>query len=150
MQIRLGKQVDGFTLAEVIVSAGIAVIALGGIIYGYILSAQRAEWSAYSLAAQSLAMQRLEQTRAAKWDPSGYPPDNDHLTSNYFPIIRTNILDIPITRTNFVYATNTTTISTISTSPPLRMIRVDCTWSFPKRGAFTNTVMCYRAAISDE
>ncbi len=138
---------EAFTLAEVIVSAGIAVVALGGIIYGYVLSAQRAEWSAYSLAAQSLAMQRLEQTRAAKWDPLGYTPDNDHLTNSYFPIIRTNVLDIPITGTNFVYATNVTTITTLSTTPPLRMIRVDCSWAFPKRGSFTNTVVYYRAAV---
>jgi type II secretory pathway pseudopilin PulG len=145
MNIRSAYQNSAFTLAEVIVAAGIAVVALGGIIYGYILSAQRAEWSAYSLAAQSLAMQRLEQTRSAKWDPMGYPPDNDHLTTNFFPIIRTNVLDIPITKTNFVYATNVTTISTVSTSPPLRMIRIDCSWSFPHRGTFTNTVVCYRA-----
>ena len=43
-------------------------------IVGYLQAAVRAEWSAYSLAAQSLAVMRLEQSRAAKWDRLAYPP----------------------------------------------------------------------------
>ena len=138
-----------FTLAEVVIALAIAVLALSGVITGYILAANRAEWSAYSLAAQSLAMQRLEQTRAAKWDPRGNTTNgivNDQLLSANFPVVSTNVLDIPISRTNFVYATNYTTITDIAGgSAPLRMIRVDCVWSYQKRGPFTNTIATYRA-----
>jgi prepilin-type N-terminal cleavage/methylation domain-containing protein len=132
----------GFTLAEVVIAMAIAAVAVGGIVYGYVMSAQRAEWSAYSLAAQSLAMQRIEQARASKWDPNGYPPVDELVSSNFATGI--DILDIPISGTNVVYATNTTAITLISTSPPLKMIRVDCRWMFQKRGAFTNTVVTYR------
>ena len=131
-----------FTLAEVVIAMAIAALSLGAIINGYIISAQRAEWSAYSLAAHSLAMQRLEQSRAAKWDPAGSPPV-DQLVSTNFPNTQ-EILDIPRSGTNIVYATNFTSITTISTTPPLRMVRVDCVWPFMTRGPFTNTVMTYR------
>lgn len=130
-------------MVEVLVSLVLAVLSTGGIVSGYILSANRAEWSAYSLAAQSLAMQRVEQARAAKWDPSAFPSADD-LQSTNFPLA-VEILDIPISGTNIVYATNLTTITTVSANPPLKMVRVDCVWRFTNRGLFTNTVATYRA-----
>src|SRR5262245_8991436 len=128
MKICLGSKNQAFTLAEVVIATCLGMITIGASIYGYVLSAKRAEWSGYSLAAQSLAMQRLEQARAVRWDPMSYLTNSDELLQANFPVISTNILDIPITGTNIVYATNTTTITTITTDPPLRMIRVDCTW----------------------
>ena len=104
---------------------------------------RQAEWSAYSLAAQSLASQSLEQSRAAKWDPKGYPA-TDQLVSSNFPL-KVQILDIPMTGSNIVYATNITSISTVSVNPPLKMISVECIWRFLERGLFTNTVVSYRA-----
>src|SRR5438309_6418668 len=53
-----------FTLAEAMISIAVAAISIGGILYGFILFGQRAEWSTCSTAAQSMAMRRLEQTRA--------------------------------------------------------------------------------------
>ncbi len=88
-------------------------------------------------------MQRVEQTRAAKWDMIAYPPI-DQLVSNNFPAV-TSTLDVPVADTNVVYATSVTTIATVSTNPPLKMIRVDCIWSLMKRGPFTNTVVTYRS-----
>lgn len=133
---------EGFTLAEVVISMAIASLAISGVIYGYVMTAQRAEWSSYSLAAQSLALQRIEQARACKWDPAGYPPVDELVSSNFGVVV--DILDIPMSGTNVVYATNYTTITTVTANPPLRMIRVDCCWMFQKRGAFTNTVATYR------
>jgi hypothetical protein len=133
-----------FTLAEVVIATALAALVVGGSIYGYVIAAQRAEWSAYSLAAQNLALQRLEQTRAAKWDPLGYPTVDELLAAN-FPA-QVSVLDIPISKTNIVYATNYTVISTISANPPLKMIRVDCVWPFFNRGSFTNSVATYRSA----
>ena len=129
---------------EVVISLSISALTIGAIVTGYTLSTKRAEWSAYSLAANSLAVQRLEQTRAAKWDPTGWPPV-DELVSANFPV-KNEILDIPISGTNLVYATNFTTITTLSSSPPLKMIRVDCTWMFLSRGPFTNSVVTYRTS----
>lgn len=116
---------------------------MASLIYGYLMSATRAEWSGYSLAAQSLAQQRMEQTRACKWDPEAYPPV-DELTTARFPMQR-EILDIPISGTNVVYATNFTTITQVSSDPPLKCIRVDCTWVFRGKRVFTNTVITYRS-----
>ncbi|MFM8468654.1 MAG: hypothetical protein ACKODH_01595 [Limisphaerales bacterium] len=134
---------EAFTLAEVVISAGIAAMTVAGIIYGYTQSTKRAEWSGYSLAAQALAVQRLEQTRASRWDPDA---GVDQLLSANFPS-QTLVLDVPVIGTNAAYATNVTTITTIAATPPLlRMIRVDCTWKFPTTGrVFTNTVATYRS-----
>ena len=134
----------GFTLAEVVVAMAITVMALAGIILGYIMAARQAEWSAYSLAAQSLATQRLEQTRAAKWDPRASPAVDEVVLTN-FPTVPTNILDMPVSGTNVAYATNFTLITNVASGGyPLKMIRVDCVWSFRQR-MYSNTMATYRA-----
>ena len=146
-----------FTLVELVIATALSAMMLSGVIYGYCLSASRAEWSSYSLAANSLAMMQLEQTRAAKWDLQAYP-QIDELVSTNFPVDR-EVLDIPMRATNIVYsngipisgngvvyATNVTTITYLTTNPPLKMIRVDCTWMFLKKGPFTNTVVTYRTS----
>src|SRR2546423_8727078 len=140
---RASRRQEGFTLVEQLISLAVALIMISGIVSGFIQSTKQAEWSAYSLAAQSLANQALEQARAAKWDPNAYPPV-DQLTTNNFPM-NIQILDIPLTKSNIVYATNIVTITTVWTNPALRMIRVDCTWPFFNRGNFSNTVTSYRA-----
>lgn len=133
----------GFTLAEVGMAAAIALMTVAGIIYGYTQSSQRAEWSGYSLAAHAAATQRLEQTRACRWDTE---TGVDQLVAANFPQ-QVVLLDIPVVGTNAFYGTNVTTITTISaTAPQLRMIRVDCTWRFPTtQRVFTNTVVTYRS-----
>jgi type II secretory pathway pseudopilin PulG len=132
-----------FTLAEVCVATAVAAMTVAGIIQGYTQSSKRAEWSAYSLAAQAMATQRIEQTRACRWDTQA---GVDQLVSTNFPS-QTVLVDIPVIGTNGFYATNITTITVISaTAPQLRMIRVDCTWRFPTTGrVFTNTVATYRS-----
>src|SRR5947207_2564598 len=113
-------QTAGFTLAEVVIASALAAISMAGIIYGYIQSAKFAEFTSYSLAAQSMALQRVEQCRASKWDPLGYPPIDELVATNFSNQV--NILDIPISGTNIVYATNFTVITTLATNPPLKMI----------------------------
>jgi type II secretory pathway pseudopilin PulG len=132
-----------FTLVEVVIATGIAALTISSSIYAYVLSTRRAEWSAYSLAAHSLAMQRMEQSRAAKWDPAAFPSVDELVASN-FPT-RIDILDIPISGTNIAYATSITSIATISTVPALKRIRVDCSWSFANGKSFTNSIVTYRA-----
>src|ERR1051326_363001 len=131
----------GITIIEVVVSVVIVALSIGGIMSVYTQSAVNAEWSAHSLAAQMMALSGLEQARAAKYDPMG---GTDELIAGNFPV-RVDKLDTGTSLGVCTYATNTTTISTISTNPAVKMIRVDCTWPFPRKGLFTNSVYTYRA-----
>jgi len=143
-----GEQ-SGFTLAEVLISITIAGAAVTAIWSGYLLVAQRAEWSTASSAAQSQAFRRMEQVRAARWDPfdPSYPTNSNELTTANFPAVEWP-LDVPQSGTNLLTGTNSVTITDLSTTAPyLKMIRVDCVWWLPSRGAlFTNTVTTYRTA----
>jgi len=133
---------SGNSLAETLLALLITVITVSGTINGYIFTTTRAEWSAYSLAAQSLAMQRVEQVRAAKWDLGAYPPIDRAVATN-FPVV-VDVLDLPMSGTNQTLATSYTTVRKVSDHPPLKLVRVDCVWPFRNRH-YTNTVSCYRA-----
>lgn len=131
------------TLIEVVISMAIAGITISSIVAGYMFSARQLEQSACSSAAEFMARQRVEQVRSAKWDPLATPPVNELASSN-FPVV-VSTLDIPVALNAPLYATNSTTITTVSTDPPLKMIRVECVWSLLSRGPFTNTLTAYRA-----
>jgi type II secretory pathway pseudopilin PulG len=141
-------QRSGFTLAEALISMAIAGTAVAAIWAGYLLVSQRTEWSAASMAAQAQALRRMEQVRAARWDPFDptYPTNANELVTGNF----TNVswpLDIPQTGTNLLIGTTGVSITDLSTNAPyLKMIQVDCVWSLPTRGPFTNTVITYRTA----
>jgi hypothetical protein len=129
------------TLTEVIISITVTALAIGGIVSGYVFSVDRAEWSARSSAAQILTAQRIEQTRAARWDSLA---GIDEVVATNFPL-EILPLNMPTTSAGGVMATNITTITLISADPPLKMVRVDCLWSFLARGPFTNTLITYRS-----
>ena len=133
----------GFTLEEVVVSMAISAITIGGVASGYATTTKRAEWSNYSAAAQSAALQQIEQVRAAKWDPAALPA-TDELVSANFPLT-TLKLDLPGANGTVAYVTNRTTITSLSVNPPLKLVRVESSWSFNSRGPFTNTVSTYRS-----
>lgn len=135
-----------FTLEEVIMSVAISAVSLSGVVSGYVLTAERAEWSACSAAANRLSVQRLEQARVARWDPNA-APSVDELTAANFPAT-TQALGLPDRGSGSVMATNTTTITTVSWSPQIRMIRTTTTWRFLSRGVYTNTVVAYRTPDS--
>jgi type II secretory pathway pseudopilin PulG len=141
--LKSNKKSGGFSLAETVVSLALTATTIIGVVTGFLQSSQEAEWSSWSLAAQSQALRCLEQARAAKWDPQGFPAVDEVLSTN-FPV-RIEVLDIPMSGNNVTYVTNRTTISTVSVNPPLKMIRVDSTWSFMNRGVFTNRAFTYRA-----
>ena len=101
------QPIAGFTLSEVVVAIAIATLSFGGVICGYVLTADRAQWSAYSLAAQSLAMQGVEQARAAKWDPKAWPAVDELGLTNYAEV---DTLDVPVSGVP-VLATRTTSVS---------------------------------------
>jgi type II secretory pathway pseudopilin PulG len=137
----------GFTLVEVLISIVIAGAAVAGIVGGYHVVVQRAEWASASTAAHLHAVRRLELVRSARWDPacSSYPTNaNDLVATNFPPLVWP--LDVPQSGTTVLVATNWVRIEDVPGSTvPLRIIEVECVWSLPDRGPFTNTVVSYRA-----
>jgi prepilin-type N-terminal cleavage/methylation domain-containing protein len=136
----------GFTLTEIVVAVAIIALTFGVVVFGYLRTADRAEWSSYSLAAQSLAMQGVEQARAAKWDPRAWPAVDDLGVTNFD---RVEELSVPVAGEP-VMGTNFISITTVSVNPPLRELRADCVWSLKSRparisGPFTNTAVTLRA-----
>ena len=120
----------------------ILALVIQGLVFGYLGATRRAEWSAHSLAAQSLASQGVEQARAAKWDPQAWPMVDELPPTNYAQV---DTLDLPVVGKP-VYATNYIVVRTVMATPPLRQIQADCVWSFNARGRlFTNTVVTLRA-----
>lgn len=134
------------TLVEVCLSLAIGSVAFMGIILGYVQISDRAQWSAYSLAAQSLATQAVEQARGGKWDPTAWPPMDEIAPTNF---TTTETLDVPVSGQP-VLATNYVRIRNVSLTPPIRELRVDCVWCLTSRpisarGPFTNSAVTLRA-----
>jgi prepilin-type N-terminal cleavage/methylation domain-containing protein len=154
-RFRSRRQSAGYSLIEVVVASAIMALVYGSILTCYIQCGLRAQWAGYSLAAQSLATEQIEQARSAIWDPamgfnqatqlnlSGWTYNSGTKTwSGYV----TSILDVPYATTNFTVATNYVSVQliTISTIPPVQvqMIQVDTVWPFRYRAGnlyFTNT-----------
>jgi len=67
------------------------------------------------------------------------------LVSSNFPV---QVVSLDTTGTNIMgtSATIVTTITTISSSPPLRTIHVDCIWKFRGAQWVTNSIETIRAA----
>jgi prepilin-type N-terminal cleavage/methylation domain-containing protein len=133
----------GMTLVEVVVALAISGVAIGAIVSGYIFCANSAERSALSLAANATAMQRIEETRSAKWDTSSSPAVDQLVATNFPDKVVT--LDVSGSGAGITYATNLTQISLISASPPLKRIHVDCVWSFNGSRLLTNSIETCRA-----
>ena len=138
----------GFTLTEVLVSMAILALVLQGVILGYVQSTQRTEWSARSLAAQSVASQGAELARCARWNAQVWPATFGPGGSDELGVctnVQSVTLDVAATGTP-ILATNVVRVTTVSLDPPVRQIRSDCIWSFMSRGSFTNTVILLRAS----
>jgi type II secretory pathway pseudopilin PulG len=141
------RALSAFTLTEVVISVLIVSMMVQGVVVGYVNFTKQAEWTAHSLAAQSLASQGLEQARSAKWDPQAWPQgigpgQSDEL--GVMSYMQTNTLDIPMNGQPII-VTNFISVTTVSDNPSLRQIRSDCVWSFMSRGLFTNTVITLRS-----
>jgi prepilin-type N-terminal cleavage/methylation domain-containing protein len=155
LRFRSGHLQAGYTLVEVVIATAVIAMVYGMIIQGYMQAGLRAQWSGYSLAAQSLATQQIEQARAAMWDPViGNQVTNLSLLSRSYTGTNqtwtgytTAYLDVPYATTNYVVATNFISIQLFYLDPPqnmipVQMIRVDTVWPFFYRkdySYFTNT-----------
>ena len=146
---------QAFTLVEVVVAAALIALVYGGIINAYILSARRAEWSGYSLAAQAISIRQLESAHMASWlldDVSlGNQKDDIQYNGNSFTNYSTVILDLPISssNTNKWMATNYFSITINADAAAYgrnnyKMLRSDVCWQMQGR-TFTNTVVTYIA-----
>ena len=143
----LKARAAAFTLAEVVICVGIMMFVFAAIITSYIQTSYRAEWSGFSLAAQSSAIQQLEAAKSAVWDPL-QTPVMDQISQ--LPRVTTTLLDLPVVTTNIIYATNYTTVATVTTSAgySLYFVKVDTAWPFRWKNQvtyFTNTVADYFA-----
>jgi prepilin-type N-terminal cleavage/methylation domain-containing protein len=126
----------GMTLAEVVVALAVASLTVASLVGGYISSTMAAEKSSLTLAANTRAIERLEDTHAATWSLA---TGVDQLGTNVANVPPTNfppkvvVLDLSAQSANVTYATNYTTITQVSVTPPLRRIHVDCVWRFRNR-----------------
>ncbi len=133
-----------FTLVEVVVCIAVLALAMSGMIYGYVQTNRRAEWSAMSLDAQSLVTEAIEQARAAQLVLGGINQYSQPPFSNG-TYTQTNTMLIPSTGrlTNVVTKVS---ITNLSANPTLYQFRADCVWYFPgKTNKFTNTIITWRA-----
>jgi len=142
----VGGRRRGFTLTEVVVSFAIAAFTVGGIISSYLMAAQHSEWSTASAAAHQVAMDRMAQLRAARWELSweGDPTLTNELVELVNIPDPPAVLEIPQTGTGVLLATNYVTVTKLS-DPPVAVLRVNCVWSLVTRGPFTNSLVSYRA-----
>ncbi len=144
------ERTAAFTLAEVVMSTFIIMLLFGAIIVAYIETSYRAEWSGLSLAAQSAAVQQLESAKAAVWDPQQTPVQDE---ISKLPLVNSTLLDIPVSGTNTLYATNTTTVTLISMTNGTYVysnyfVTVNTVWPFHWRTRtvyYTNTIADYYA-----
>jgi len=157
---RTTKPCRGFTLAEVAVALAFIALIFTSIIVAYTQATYRAEWTGYSLAAESLAMKQIEQARSARWDPAQTPPvcelytlvlQSSNRTGNVLTGYSWTNLDLPTTSTNYVRATNYVTVQPVGigvAGTSNIMVRVDSVWSFRWRNStrlYTNTICTYVA-----
>ncbi len=133
----------------------IVALVIGGSMTAYTHSALFTERAGYQLAAQCQAVQQFEHVRAAVWDTMAVPPVDN--TTNFpngivsganVSFVTTNILELPISGTNVIYATNFLTITTITVTnnPPtyVKLVQVDTFW--PWNGVvMSNVMVAYRS-----
>jgi prepilin-type N-terminal cleavage/methylation domain-containing protein len=157
------RQRRGFTLMEVVFSLAIIVVVFSGVIVAYTQASYRAEWTGYSLAAESLAIKQIEQARCARWDPAGADAttkfelfslnlQNSNVTAGVLTGYTWTNLDLPSAgNLNSLRATNYVTVSPVAPTGNLNasniMVRVDTVWAFTwkKTKLYTNTVCTYLA-----
>jgi len=128
------------TLVEVVVALLITGLTVAGIVTGYIFCTTSSVKDSLYMAANARALERIEETRSARWDTSSYPVV-DELVTNNFPDISVT-LDKSGSGSAIASATLKTTIAPISTTPPVRKIHVDCIWQFKGVDVVTSIETC--------
>ena len=138
-----GQTQRGMTLIEVVVALAVTGLAVGGIVSGYHFCTHSAQQAALIQAANSRAMERIEETRSVKWDVTSWP-SVDQLVASNFPT-KTVTLDMSGSGAMVTTASLETQISKVSTNPPLKRIRVNCIWRYRGGPVITNSIETFRA-----
>jgi prepilin-type N-terminal cleavage/methylation domain-containing protein len=167
MRVGRGALRGAFTLVEVLISIVLLAMVLAGVCYGYSEANRIAIWCSMSQAAQSFALQGMEQARAALWNPwdeytnTGYGTEDELPPSAYAVFTQQDFMDIPMKgvpytstatnytyfQTNYVYITKVTNSSSGTFYCQLRQITSTVVWTFPYTGkTWTNTVVTLRAS----
>jgi hypothetical protein len=131
------------TVFEVVIALAITALTVAGIVAGYIYSMTAAVKAELVQVASARAMERIEETRSARWDTSIWPAVDELVATNFPDVVVS--LDMPGSGSGGTSATVVTTISQISLTPPIRGVRVDCIWQFRGVEFMTNTVETIRA-----
>jgi hypothetical protein len=143
----------------VVIALAIITLLFNGILTAYVQASRSAEWAGYSLAAQAIGIQQIEQARSGVWD---YSIGKNEITNlnllswSYNATTRvgkgytTSVLDVPISGTNIVVVTNFVTVKTLNltgfTNVQVQMVAVDTVWPFLTRTGtrlFTNRTASY-------
>jgi len=157
-EARASRAQGGFTLAEALMAFLVLTMVIAGVCYGYVQANRIAMWCSMSQAAQSYAVQGMEQARAAIWNPWNYstnsPNPDDQMPAPY-TTNQQDYLDIPMkgtpysgTSTNYSFlATNYISVTEIQSNPPVRQITSAVFWTFPLTGKqFSNVMITLRAS----
>jgi hypothetical protein len=151
---RRGEAGFVMTFWEVLIAVFIVALVFGLIFDGYVNSAKMAQWTGYSLAAQAMSGQAVEQARSAVWDIAMQKTEvtnmnllNKQITLNgvnwTMTGYTTNILDIPWKGTNYVMATNYITVQSFfqnGVSNPwvqMQSITVQTVWPYDAWSGYT-------------
>jgi type II secretory pathway pseudopilin PulG len=151
-----------FSLIEALIAITILALTIGGIVYGYAQVERVAIWSSMSAAAQSYALQGLEQARSAEWNAWDFNTNgaySEDQTGCPYTNIQSDLLDIPIkgnpsASNNDYFATNYVFVTLVTNSSggaqyqaALRQITSICYWTDPYTGrSFSNVVVSLRAS----
>ena len=94
-----------------------AALTVSGVISCYLMAVQRSEWTTASTAAQQLAMDRMAQLRASRWEVSweGDPTRTNELVAGSY-VDAAEALDLPQTGTVPLMATNHVTVTRLARS----------------------------------
>jgi hypothetical protein len=130
------------TLVEVMIALAITGVTVAGIVRGYEYCLTQSVEDSLYMAANARAQERIEQTHSARWYVSS--PQIDELVASNFQD-EVVVLDLYAQSSNSVTATLQTSISDISTAPPVRRIHVDCIWQFRGTEWITNSIETCRA-----
>jgi hypothetical protein len=158
----------GFIFWDMLISLVIVALVFGILIKGYVVGAERAEWTNFSLAGQDIGIQAIEKARSAVWDIA--MQKNEVLTmtqavgvvsfsyasaTSTLTMVTTNLMNIPWKGTNYLLASNYITAQILyennASSPAVQMqfVRVDTVWPFYGWGHavkyYTNTACTYMA-----
>jgi len=139
----------GMTLIEVVVAMAIAGLMVAGIVTGYIYCSTATVKDSLYMAANARAMERMEETRSARWDTS-LSPVVDQLVATNFPdeVVTLNISGSDPIVTSATLKTYITQISPSPSFPSLPLVRsihVDCIWQFQGGNFITNSIETCRA-----